>query len=166
MIFHVSIDADDPQHVAEVIAELWGGQATPFPPVIEGSWVALAGDERNTIIEVYPRGTELVPADGDADSYGVAGAPDRYSATHIAIATRLDVDGVLAIAHREGWLAKYRKRGGKFGVIEFWVEGTRMIEVLTPAMQDEYLGAMTAESWNGFLASIGISAPRPALSLA
>jgi len=166
MIFHVSIDADNPQHVAEVIAELWGGQATPFPPVIEGSWVALAGDERNTIIEVYPRGTELVPADGDADSYGVMGSPDRYSATHIAIATRLDQAGVYAIAEREGWLAKYRKRGGKFGVIEFWVEGTRMIEVLTPAMQGEYLGAMTAENWNGFLASVGITPPAPAPAMA
>ena len=60
---------------------------------------------------------------------------------------RLDLAGVHAIAEREGWLAKYRKRGGKFGVIEFWIEGTRMIEVLTPAMQGEYLGAMTAENW-------------------
>ena len=100
-----------------------------------------------------------MPADGDADSYGVPGAPDRYSATHIAIATRLDLAGVHAIAEREGWLAKYRKRGGKFGVIEFWIEGTRMIEVLTPAMQGEYLGAMTVGNWNGFLASAGITPP-------
>lgn len=34
MLFHLSIDADDPRHVAEVIAELWGGVATPFPPVV------------------------------------------------------------------------------------------------------------------------------------
>ncbi len=164
MIFHVSIDADDPRHVAEVIAELWDGQATPFPPVIEGSWVALAGDERNTIIEVYPRGTELVPADGDADAFGVIGAPDRRSATHIAIATRLDADRVYAIAQREGWVAKYRKRGGAFGVIEFWIEGSRMIQVLTPAMQDEYLGAMTVEGWNGFLASMGMDHAVPAMA--
>lgn len=141
MIFHVSIDADNPQHVAEVFAELWGGRAVPFPPVIAGSWMALAGDDRNSLIEVYPRGTELVCADGDADSYGVIGAPDRRSATHIAIATNLDIDGVYAIAKREGWPAKYRKRGGAFGVIEFWVEGSRMIEVLTPPMQAEYLQA-------------------------
>lgn len=164
MIFHVSIDADNPRHVAEVIAELWDGQATPFPPVIDGSWVALAGDERNTIIEVYPRGTELVPADGDADAYGVAGSPDRRSATHIAIATRLEADAVYAIAQREGWPAKYRKRGDAFGVIEFWVEGSRMIEVLTPAMQGEYLGAMTVEGWNGFLASAGIGQPAAAMA--
>ncbi|GAA0330220.1 hypothetical protein GCM10009087_45510 [Sphingomonas oligophenolica] len=164
MIFHVSIDADDPQHVAEVIAELWDGQATPFPPVIEGSWVALAGDDRNTIIEVYPRGTELVPGDGDADAHGIPGAPDRRSATHIAIATRLDATSVFAIAEREGWLAKYRKRGGVFGVIEFWIEGSRMIEVLTPAMQGEYLAAMTVEGWNGLLASLGIARQAPVMA--
>ena len=157
MIFHVSIDADDPRHVAAVIAELWDGQATPFPPVIAGSWVAMAGDDRNTIIEVYPRGTELVPAEGDADSYGVIGSPDRRSATHIAIATRMGAAEVFAIAEREGWPAKYRKRGGAFGVIEFWVEGSRMIEVLTPVMQSEYLGAMTVGNWNAMLASIGMS---------
>ena len=155
MIYHVSIDADEPRHVAEVLAELWGGRAVPFPPVIDGSWMAMAGDERNTTIEVYPRGTELVAAAGDADSYGIIGAPDRRSATHIAIATTLDIDSVYAIARREGWPAKYRKRGGMFGVIEFWIEGSRMIEVLTSSMQDEYLGAMTVENWNGFLASMG-----------
>jgi len=164
MIFHVSIDADNPRHVAQVIAELWEGQATPFPPVIEGSWVALANDDRNTIIEVYPRGTRLVPADGDADAYGVIGPSDRRSATHIAIATPLDVESVFMIAAREGWEAKYRKRGGTFGVIELWLEGARMIEVLTPAMQQEYLGGMTIDSWNGFLASIGIGQPTPALA--
>ena len=163
MIFHVSIDADDPRHVAEVLAELWAGHAVPFPPVIAGSWMAMAGDERNTTIEVYPRGTELVPAEGDADSYGIIGAPDRRSATHIAIATSLDMHSVHAIAQREGWPAKYRKRGGVFGVIEFWIEGTRMIEVLTSDMQREYLGAMTVENWNDFLASAGAQ-PSPALA--
>jgi len=161
MIFHVSIDADNPQHVAEVLAELWGGQATPFPPVIAGSWVALAGDERNTTVEVYPRGTELVPPEGDADSSGIIGTPHPRSATHIAIATMLDMDAVYAIARREGWPAHYRKRGGVFGVIEFWLEGRQLIEVLTPAMQGEYLGAMTVENWNSLLTSMG-SQPHPA----
>jgi hypothetical protein len=159
MIFHVSIDADQPQHVAEVLAEIWGGQATPFPPVIAGSWMAMAGDERNTTIEVYPRGTELMPAEGDADSYGIIGTPGRHSATHIAIATRLDMEAVYAIARREGWPVKYRKRGGVFGVIEFWIEGSRMIEILTPEMQNEYLGAMTVENWNGLLTSIEVERP-------
>ena len=51
MLFHLSIDARDPRHVANVIAELFGsGKAAPFPPVAEGSWVALALDERNTTV--------------------------------------------------------------------------------------------------------------------
>jgi len=54
MLFHVSIDAENPKRVAEVIAELWGGVATPFPQVIVGSWVALAGDARNTMVEIHP----------------------------------------------------------------------------------------------------------------
>lgn len=140
MIFHLSIDAENPRHVAEVIAELWGGRAAPFPPLMEGSWVAMAGDDRNSSVEVYPRGTELVVADGDADSYGVIGSNGPRSSTHFAMATALDADQVKAIANREGWPVKYRKRGGVFGVLEFWVEGTRMIEVLTPEMQAEYLG--------------------------
>lgn len=142
MLFHMSIAADDPRHVASVIAELWRGQARPFPPVTEGSWMALAGDKRGTLIEVYPLGTVLCETDGDADAHGEALGMDRYSPTHGAIATALDRDAVLAIAEREGWPAKYRKRGGMFGVIELWIEGRQMMEVLTPEMQSEYLAAM------------------------
>jgi hypothetical protein len=152
MIFHLSIDADAPQHVAEVIAELWGGVATPFPPVIEGSWVALAGDDRNTLIEVYPRGTEFVEGEGDTDAYGVKGSNGRRSATHFAMATRLSVEQVLGIAARECWPVKYLKRGNAFGVLELWVEGVRMIEVLTPEMQAEYSSTMTMEGWQAMLA--------------
>jgi hypothetical protein len=142
MLFHMSIAADDPQHVASVIAELWRGQARPFPPVTEGSWMALAGDERGTLIEVYPLGTVLRETDGDSDAHGEALGVDRFSPTHGAIATALDRDTVLAIAARESWPAKYRKRGGMFGVIELWIEGRQMMEVLTPDMQSEYLAVM------------------------
>jgi hypothetical protein len=142
MLFHMSIAADDPQHDASVIAELWRGQARPFPPVTEGSWMALAGDERGTLIEVYPLGTVLRETPGDADTHGEASGMDRFSPTHGAIATTLDQDAVLAIAAREGWPAKYRKRGGMFGVIELWIEGRQMMEVLTPEMQSEYLAVM------------------------
>jgi hypothetical protein len=140
MLFHLSIDADNPKHVAEVFAEIWKGRAVPFPPVAVGSWMAMAGDDRNTLIEVYPRGTELVETPGDADGKGVAGTPRPHSATHMAIGTQLTSEEVFGIAKREGWPAKYRKRGGAFGVIELWIEGWRMVEVLTPEMQREYLG--------------------------
>ena len=153
MLFHLSFDAEDPRHVAEVIAELWGGRAFPFPPVGVGSWVAMAGDDRNTTVEVYPRGVELVPAEGDADSYAVAGANGARSSTHFAMATGMSVEQVTAIGQREGWPVKYRKRGGAFGVLEFWVEGTRLIEVLTPEMQAEYLATVTIDGYQRMLAA-------------
>lgn len=155
MLFHLSIDADDPCHVAEVLAEIWGGRAFPFPPVIAGSWVAMAGDERGTTVEIYPRGTELVEAEGDADAYGVIGGNGARSATHFAMATELGVEDVLAIARREGWPVKYRKRGNVFGVLELWLEGSRMIEVLTPEMQAEYRAGLTIQGWEGFLRATG-----------
>ena len=142
MLFHMSIAADDPKHVAEVIAKLWSGVAGPFPPVSEGSWIAHACDDRGTAIEIYPQGTGLRETSGDADAHGEQAGTDRFTATHAAIATSLDVDAVLAIARQENWPAKYRKRGGMFGVIELWIEGRQMIEVLTPEMQTEYVAAM------------------------
>ena len=153
MLFHLSIDADQPEHVARVLAELWAGEALPFPPVIEGSWVAMSGDDRGTIVEVYPRGTELREGPGAADSFGMIGSNGNRSATHFAMATAMTVDQVLAITKREGWPAKVCLRGGVFGVIEIFVEGARMIEVLTPEMQRQYVGAMTIDNWRAMLAA-------------
>ncbi|RYY28998.1 MAG: hypothetical protein EOP62_01400 [Sphingomonadales bacterium] len=152
MLFHVSTDAQNPQRVASVIAELWGGVATPFPAVIEGSWIAMAGDARNSAIEVYPAGTELVQGEGEAGGHGEIRSDARGSSMHFAMATSMGMDEVNAIAEREGWVAKLCCRGAAFHVIEFWIEGTRMIEVLTPEMQAEYLEAFTLPNWQGFLA--------------
>lgn len=150
MLFHLSIDAREPQRVATVLAELFGGAAAPFPPVAEGSWVAMAGDERNTAVEVYPRGTELIEVPGDADALGVPG-DGGLCATHFAMATPLSEDAVFAIARREEWPAKYRKRSGTFGVIELWLERDRMVEVLTAEMQAEYRASYTPDAWRRML---------------
>lgn len=142
MLFHMSIAAEDPKQVASVIAEIWSGEVRPFRAVCEGAWMALAGDDRGTLIEVYPQGTVLRETEGDRDAHGELLGNDRFSPTHGAIATELDRDTVFAIARREGWPAKYRKRGGMFGVIELWIEGRQMMEVLTADMQAEYLATM------------------------
>lgn len=154
MLFHMSIAAHQPRHVAEVIAELWEGEAFMFPPVSDDAWIVLAGDERRTALEVYPIDTVLREAEGDADAYGQATGHTSFTATHGAIATPLDQDAVLAIAAREGWPAKYRNRGGMFGVIELWIEGRQMMEILTPEMQQEYQSSMTIENWRQLLASM------------
>jgi hypothetical protein len=110
--------------------------------VSDNGWMVLAGDERGTALEVYPHGTVLRESEGDVDAHGEPSGADRFTATHAAIATHLDRDAVLAIAEREGWPAKYRKRGELFGVVELWIEGRQMMEVLTPEMQAEYVAAM------------------------
>lgn len=153
MLFHMSIAAHDPRNVATVVAELWGGEAFPFPPVSDNGWIALAGDDRGTGLECYPIDVVLRESEGDADAHGQATGRVDFTATHGAIATDLDRDAVFAIAAREGWPAKYRERGGVFGVIELWIEGRQMMEVLTPEMQAEYRRNVTIEGWRAMLAA-------------
>ena len=153
MIHHLSIAAKNPERAARVIAALWRGEAFPFPPVAQGSWVAMAGDEHNTTIEVYPFGAELYPVDGDADSEArMNPAASPHTATHAAIDSPLSEDEIHALAAEHGWTTKYRKRGGIFGVIEFWIEDTVLLEVLTPQMQAEYLAGVTIDNWRAMMA--------------
>lgn len=154
MIFHFSMAAAQPKRVAKVLAELWKGEVFPFPPIATGSFAVLAGDDRNSLIEVYPLGTELVPAEGDADAVSHHNPTlSGRTATHAAIATPLSLTDVLAIGKREGWITKVRKRGGMFGVIELWIENVQMIEVLTADMAEEYLATMTIAGWRSALAA-------------
>lgn len=156
MLFHVSTDARNPQRVASVIAELWGGVATPFPAVIEGSWIATAGDAHNSAVECYPAGTELVQGEGADGGHGELRGNGGGSSVHFAMATAKSVEAVEAIGVREGWTTKVCNRGGAFHVVELWLEDTRMIEVLTPEMQAEYLAAFTVPNWQGMLAQMAI----------
>jgi len=139
MLFHTSIAAEDPSRVAAVIAELWVGKSfrcREYP----GACVAIAPDDRNTVIEVMPLDFEFVPGRGADGAQGhINAAPSRFSASHLAIATPRTEAQVHAIAAREGWIAKTCNRNGLFDVIEFWVEDGFMLEVMTPEMQAAYL---------------------------
>jgi hypothetical protein len=157
MLFHISMAAERPKQTARLIAELWGGRAYPFPPVAEGSWIAMAGDDRGSAIEVYPLGTELHLGDGESAVRPVAGQAPRNGPVHVAIATELGIEAVKAIAERFGAPAKVCSRG-PFHVIELWVEGCFLIEVLTPEMQAEYLASFEFAGYERFLAATGLAA--------
>ena len=118
MILHASISAADPRHVAEVLAELWDGEALPFAPVA-GAWIAMAGDARGSGIEVYPRGRALIPGADDAmfDKTELE-HPARYGSTHLAIQCHKGQDEIEALAQREGWRSVRCSRGGMFDVID------------------------------------------------
>jgi hypothetical protein len=103
------------------------------------------------VIEVYVRGTELHQGEGQNGACSLQSTPRRHGPTHIAIATSLSPTSVFAIAERNGWHAKYCRRDDLFGVIEVWIDGCLMVEVLTPHMQREYVGAITIANWRRML---------------
>ena len=75
MIHHLSIAARNPKQSAEVLAELMGGTAVPFPPN-PGSFFALQLDEHGSGVEVYPAGTELQPGGATGGNF-VKNDPSR-----------------------------------------------------------------------------------------
>lgn len=153
MINHISISAHNPERVAGVLAELWGGFVIPFP-VCPNSFMALANDGRGTAVEITPINTVLVPGEGlppenlDSNSpteeyeakFVQTDSPAQYVATHLNISTRLDEREVKAIAEREGWRVLTCNRGeGLFQLIEMWVEDRFMLEVMTPEQTARYV---------------------------
>ncbi|HEY1261395.1 MAG TPA: hypothetical protein VGF34_19260 [Stellaceae bacterium] len=143
MIHHVSIPAREPQHVAEVLAELMDGKYYPFGP-LEGAYMASSGDAHGTMIEVYPdRATLDIPKNDDQVVFGDNAAPPQTWPFHILLSVSREPAEVEAIGAREGWRVKTFGRGMRghkpfFHVIEFWLENRLMIEVVSPAMAREY----------------------------
>ena len=138
MIHHLSIAARDPKRAAEVLAELMGGKAVPFPPN-PGSFFALQLDDHGSGVEVYPAGTTLEP-NGEVGGSFVKHEESRrgYGSTHFALSVATDPAKVADIAARAGWHCFTCNRG-PFHVIEVWVENRTMVEILPPEFAREYL---------------------------
>ncbi len=137
MIHHLSIPARDTRHVADVVAELFEGVVTRFDPY-PGSWIAWAGDEQGTAIEVYPVGTEMyAPGGPGGAAFRHVPAASGATATHATVSLDRSEAEILAIAGREGWRALRLSRG-PFEVIELWIENTVLLELMTPDMAHAY----------------------------
>ena len=168
MINHISIGVNNPEHVANVIAELWGGYAMPFPPS-PGGYVAFADDGRGTMVEVVPADINLVPGIGlpEEEGFTKETITDEFEGTfvpgnerslfgsvHLNINSPLNEQEIKAIAKREGWRCFVANRGrGLFQLIEFWVEDRFLLEVNTPEMAAAYKDLVTPENWSNFLKS-------------
>lgn len=166
MINHVSIGVNNPEHVANVIAELWGGYAMPFPPS-PGGFVVFADDGRGTMIELVPSDVHIVPGIGFPDEEGFTqetptedfegtfvpgNERSLFGSVHVNINSPLDEETIKSIAKREGWRCFTANRaGGVFQLIEFWIEDRFMLEVNTPAMTEVYQNIATPENWANFL---------------
>ena len=152
MINHISIAANDPERVANVLAEIWDGIVYPFPPA-PGSIFVLANDGRGTAVEVTPVGTVLVPGKGLPDENDLDATTEEfegqfvqsdfkpmYVATHLNINTKKSIEEIREIAKREGWRVLVCNRGeGLFQLVEVWVENTFMLEVMTPEQTARYI---------------------------
>ncbi|WP_019013740.1 hypothetical protein [Elioraea tepidiphila] len=141
MLLDASIPARHPAAVAGFIAELWGTEAVPAPPV-PGRFVALAGDGSGAGIEVHPLGI------GPVRSWnGTTAGPAPTSAatvTRLVIGAALDESEVHLAAGVRGWQSRpaiRRAEGHAWRVIEVWVEERLLVEVLTPEMQAEFRAA-------------------------
>jgi hypothetical protein len=152
-IAHASIPADNPKRAAQVLADILGGEALPFPPAGKDSWMAWSGDG-NIEIEISRRG--LVLAYGDEEGQWTPdGVARRYSDTHLAICAERPAAEILAIAKAAGWPARHCERGGGvFQLTEVWVEGAFMIEIMDPAQSAHYRKTVTAENWKKFLSAM------------
>lgn len=166
MINHISFGARNPEKVANILAELWGGVAMPFPPS-PGGYVTFADDERGTLVEVIPIDVHAIPGEGlpdeanftretitdDHEATFVAGnETSLFGSVHLNINSPLDEESIKAIAKREGYRCFTANRGrGLFQLIELWIENRFMIEVNTPEMTKVYEETVNPENWAAFL---------------
>jgi hypothetical protein len=136
MIHHISIPAENPGHVADILAEIWQGKAYPFP-VHTGSYVVFASNNNQGIaIEVYPIGTEMTPGIDNQDiQYRHNPNVPTFVATHAALSVPISQAEIEAIATREGWRS-------------LW------FDLLTPEMMTQYQNFMNADNWEQFLVNI------------
>lgn len=180
MINHISVGVQNPEHVANVFAEIWSGYAYPFPPS-PGGFIVFADDGRGSAVEFIPVNMELLPGTGQPaeENFSLSTPTEEYEATfqygdrapeytsvHLAVNTPLNEADIKAIAAREGWRAMTANRGGgMFQLIEVWVENRFMIEVFTPAMTARYVELVTPQNWANFLQIPFVERPQPANNL-
>lgn len=144
MLHHISISVKNPQHVANVMAEIMHGSVLPFSPN-PGGYMMLVRDEFGTGIEFYPLGSEIIPdAWRGQAGFQINEHPANYTGVHAAISVPVSVEKIEQIGAREGWRVLPCSRGA-FNVVEFWIENRVMLELLTPEMVDKYLDAVNLE---------------------
>lgn len=146
MIFHASIAADNPATVADFLAELWGGEAFSFHPV-HGAFIVIKGDEHGSAVEVYPART-VNRLGKQGVSFAISDKLTNETATHLALSTELTDRQVFDLAASYGWWSRLCDRGS-FELIEVWLEGSVLVEILTPPMLENYRSSMTLETWRG-----------------
>jgi hypothetical protein len=159
MIHHISIDAQNPERVASVLAEIWQGQAFKF--LIPGSYLVIPFDSYGTHVVVFKQGDVWAPGT-DAEAAQIRQtAPANLVAIHAAISVPATQQQIEQIGHREGWrvLTRYQDDVVPFGAIEVWVENRILFEFLPPEFLPQYLQTMQPKAIERILGQPIQSAP-------
>ncbi len=138
MIHNISIPAQNPSKVAQVLSKLFNGKVTTFHEY-RNSHMVIFGDQHGSAIEIYPRGTELRPGVGNESvifQHNVKRS--AYEVSHSAISVPCDAEKILVTGKELDWRTALLTRG-PFEVIEFWIENSYMLELLTPEMANDYI---------------------------
>ena len=163
MIHHVSIPARQPERVARVLAELFGGYAGPFIGPIPGAWVVYAEDGVGTGIEVYTEDTLIVPGEGNTLGEARRGAVPQALAFHALISVKADRETIERIGAREGWRTLHFWRGPRgmrlFELYEFWIENRVMLELVTEDMIPAYVRIANGPAQRELLATLKTAQP-------
>ncbi|GAB2458870.1 hypothetical protein [Jatrophihabitans fulvus] len=129
MLVHWSFNANDPAHVAPILAEILGGEVVrpPVPPYgPESVWVCLF-DEIGTLVELAPSNVAWVPDD-------VATAVEKvmdedvstYTYNHTLWKSAVSVERIREICEAEGWHTRFFDGPFKFQGV--WIENRQYVE--------------------------------------
>ena len=154
MIHHVSLPAKNPKSTAEALARILGGEAMPFP-VVAGAWMAWSSDGV-TELEILPitLGGTPNPVAGREPLMVPIEDGNRLNAWHLAISTEVRAAEIVRIAREAGWRAEICDRAGYFTLVEIWIDGCTMIEVLDQEMLARYKATFDAVKWKAMLAAV------------
>lgn len=145
MIHHISIDANNPLHVATVLAEILHGNVYKF--LVPGSYIVLPFDRYGTHFVVFKEGDVWTPGSDGESAKIHQYAPAKFVASHVAISVPATQQQIEQIGQREGWRVLIRQKGdAPFGAIEFWIENRTLFEFFTPEFTSEYLEAMQTQA--------------------
>ncbi len=151
LIAHASIPSDDPVKAARVLAEIMGGEVTPFPPGGPEAFLAWSSDEK-TFLEVIPRGRTLRCGTDEAEYVPGDETERRATEIHLAICVERSEADILEVAERAGWPTRSCDRGnGTFQLVEVWVDGAFLIEFLDPAQTRGYQERVSLARWKALL---------------
>ncbi|MEM9242759.1 MAG: hypothetical protein AAGA27_01715 [Pseudomonadota bacterium] len=151
MIIHISIPADNPAHVAEVLAELVQGTCKPLN-WCPGGYMVFTDDNYSTGIEILPNNIVFMPGATANQTLRIIRSEQQttqYSGIHFLLTINSSYEKIFAIAKRVGWQAVRKRSLGVVEMVEFWIENKTMVEIVLATEERKTIKALSSEAYQG-----------------